>query len=126
MKSQTTTNQLMDVAQRIREMREIIGYSTATMAELLEIPEELYLQYESGAVDLPFTFMHKCSLAFGVELTELLEGYSARLTSYTITRSGKGPVTASEDGITIQNMAAMFQNKMATPYWCTYKYDPEQ
>ena len=126
MKSQTTTNQLMDVAQRIREMREIIGYSTATMAELLEIPEELYLQYESGAVDLPFTFMHKCSMAFGVELTELLEGYSARLTSYTITRSGKGPVTASEDGITIQNMAAMFQNKMATPYWCTYKYDPEQ
>ena len=126
MKSQTTTNQLMDVAQRIREMREIIGYSTATMAELLEIPEELYLQYESGTVDLPFTFMHKCSLAFGVELTELLEGYSARLTSYTITRSGKGPVTASEDGITIQNMAAMFQNKMATPYWCTYKYDPEQ
>ena len=125
MKSQTTVNQLMDVAQRIREMREIIGYSTATMAELLEVPEELYLQYESGSMDLPFTFMHKCSLVFGVELTELLEGYSARLTSYTITRSGKGPVTASEDGITIQNMAAMFQNKLATPYWCTYKYDPE-
>ena len=123
MKSQTTVNQLMDVAQRIREMREIIGYSTATMAELLEVPEELYLQYESGSVDLPFTFMHKCSMVFGVELTELLEGYSARLTSYTITRSGKGPVTASEDGITIQNMAAMFQNKLATPYWCTYKYD---
>ena len=125
MKSQTTTNQLMDVAQRIREMREIIGYSTATMAELLDIPEELYRQYESGSIDLPFTFMHKCSLVFGVELTELLEGYSARLTSYTITRSGKGPVTASEDGITIQNMAAMFQNKLATPYWCTYRYDPE-
>lgn len=124
MNCQTTTSPLMDVAQRIREMREIIGYSTATMAELLEVPEELYLQYESGGVDLPFTFMHKCALAFGVELTELLEGYSARLTSYTITRSGKGPVTASEDGITIQNMAAMFQNKLATPYWCTYQYDP--
>ena len=125
MTSQTSTNQLMGIAQRIREMREIIGYSTSTMAELLDIPEDLYVQYESGEQDLPFTFMHKCSMAFGVELTELLEGYSARLTSYNITRKGKAPVTASEDGITIQNMAAMFQNKMATPYWCTYKYDPE-
>ena len=125
MTSQTSVNQLMGIAQRIREMREIIGYSTSTMAELLDIPEDQYIQYETGEQDLPFTFMHKCSMAFGVELTELLEGYSARLTSYNITRRGKGPVTASEDGITIQNMAAMFQNKMATPYWCTYKYDPE-
>ena len=125
MTSQTSTNQLMGIAQRIREMREIIGYSTSTMAELLDIPEDQYIQYETGEQDLPFTFMHKCSMAFGVELTELLEGYSARLTSYNITRKGKAPVTASEDGITIQNMAAMFQNKLATPYWCTYTYDPE-
>ena len=27
-----------------------------------------------GTVDFPFTFMHKCALAFGVELTDLLEG----------------------------------------------------
>ena len=79
MNCQTTTSPLMDVARRIREMREIIGYSTATMAELLEVPEELYLQYESGGVDLPFTFMHKCALTFGVELTELLEGYRSPL-----------------------------------------------
>ena len=45
--------------------------------ELLDIPEDLYVQYESGEQDLPFTFMHKCSMAFGVELTELMEGYSA-------------------------------------------------
>ncbi|MCQ2420153.1 MAG: AMP-binding protein, partial [Clostridia bacterium] len=126
MTNQTTANQLMEVALRIREMREIIGYSTATMAEMTDIPEELYLQYEAGAQDLPFTFMHKCALAFGVELTELLEGYSATLTGYNGTRCGKGPVTAAEEGITIQNMAAMFQNKLATPYWCTYTYDAAQ
>ena len=36
-----------------------------------------------------------------------------------------GPVTASEDGITIQNMAAMFRQKLATPYWVTYQYSKE-
>ncbi len=126
MANENKANLLKEVALRIREMRQIIGYSTATMAELTEVDEDLYKQYEAGELDLPFTFMHKCALTLGVELTELLEGSNqAKLSGYAVTRKGKGPVTAAETGITIQNMAAMFQNKMATPYWCTYKYDPE-
>ena len=118
-------NPLMEIAERIREMREIVGYSEAEMAEKTEVSVEQYHSYEQGAVDFPFTFMHKCALAFGVELTDLLEGQSAKLSSYTVTRRGMGPVTASEDGITIQNMAAMFRQKLATPYWVTYQYSEE-
>ena len=118
-------NPLMEIAERIREMREIVGYSEAEMAEKTEVSVEQYHSYEQGTVDFPFTFMHKCALAFGVELTDLLEGHSAKLSSYTVTRRGMGPVTASEDGITIQNMAAMFRQKLATPYWVTYQYSKE-
>ena len=121
----TVNNQLMDVAQRIREMREIVGYSIQEMAEKTEIPQELYTDYEAGTVDLPFSFMHKCAKVFGLELTELLEGHTAKLSGYTVTRRGKGMVTASEDGITIQDMAAMFRQKLATPYWVTYEYSQE-
>ena len=119
------TNQLLDVAQRIREMREIEGYSIAEMAEKTEVSQQLYIEYEAGTADLPFTFMHKCAKIFGLELTELLEGHSAKLSSYTVTRKGTGMVTASEDGITIQDMAAMFRQKLATPYWVTYEYSEE-
>ncbi len=125
MTNQTTTNQLLEVAQRIREMRQIIGFTTKQMAEKTEVPEEEYLSYEAGTADLPFTFMHKCALTFGVELTDLLEGHSAKLSSYMVTRRGRGPVTASEDGITIQNMAALFRQKLATPYWVTYQYSEQ-
>ena len=117
--------QLMDVAMRIRAMREILGYSTAKMAEQTEMTEEQYRLYESGTVDMPFTFMHKCAKVFGVEITVLLEGHSAKLSGYTVTRKGKGLVTASEDGITIQDMAPMFRKKLATPYWVTYQYSQE-
>ena len=123
--STTTTNQLMEVALRIREMREIVGFSTAEMAARTGVSEQQYLDYERGAVDLPFTFLHKCSLAFGVELIQLLEGHSAKLSNYTVTRRGMGLVTASEDGIMIQNMAAMFRQKIATPYYVTYQYAEE-
>ena len=118
-------NPLMEIAERIREMREIVGYTETEMAEKTEVSVEQYHSYEQGTVDFPFTFMHKCALAFGVELTDLLEGQSAKLSSYTVTRRGMGPVTASEDGITIQNMAAMFRQKLATPYWVTYQYSKE-
>ena len=119
------TNQLMDVAQRIREMRQISGYTAEQMAEKTELSIDIYNQYEAGNVDLPFSFMHKCAQVFGLELTELLEGHSAKLSGYAVTRKGKGMVTASEDGITIQDMAALFRKKLATPYYVTYEYSEE-
>ena len=125
MTNQSTVNQLQEIALRIREMREILGYSMQKMADLTEVSEETYRIYESGKVDLPFTFMHKCAKIFGLEITDLLEGHSAKLSGYTVTRKGKGLVTASEDGITIQDMAPMFRKKLATPYWVTYQYSQE-
>ena len=125
MPNQSTATQLMDIALRIREMREILGYSMEKMADLTEVCVEQYRIYETGTVDLPFTFMHKCAKVFGLEITDLLEGHSAKLSGYTVTRKNKGLVTASEDGITIQDMAPMFRKKLATPYWVTYQYSPE-
>ena len=125
MTNQSTTNQLMEIALRIREMREILGYSMQKMADLTEVAEETYRVYETGSVDLPFSFIHKCAKVFGLEITDLLEGHSAKLSGYTVTRKGRGLVTASEDGITIQDMAPMFRSKLATPYWVTYQYSPE-
>ena len=125
MSTMNSATQLMDIAARIRDMRDILGYSTQKMAELTEISETEYRTFESGTVDLPFTFLHKCAAAFGVEITVLLEGQSAKLSGYTVTRKGKGLVTASEDGITIQDMAPMFRKKLATPYWVTYQYSED-
>ena len=125
MPNQSSATQLMDIALRIREMREILGYSMEKMADLTEVCVEQYRIYETGTVDLPFTFMHKCAKVFGLEITDLLEGHSAKLSGYTVTRKNKGLVTASEDGITIQDMAPMFRKKLATPYWVTYQYSPE-
>ena len=119
MTNQTDTNQLQRIALRIREMRQILGFTTKEMAEKTDLSEEAYLSYESGTVDLPFTFMHKCAQVYGIGLTDILEGHSAKLTGYTVTRKGEGLTTASEDGITIQDMAPLFRKKLATPYWVT-------
>ena len=41
----TVSHPLLDVALRIREMREIVGYSVTEMAEKTEISEQLYQEY---------------------------------------------------------------------------------
>ena len=116
---------LKEVAERIKEMREISSYSIDEMAEMTEVTREQYESYEKGEADLPFTFIHKCALAFNIGITDLLEGKTAHLLSYTVTRKGKGQITAKETGITIESLAPMFKKKIAEPYWVHYEYSDE-
>lgn len=115
--STVDTEKLSEVALRIREMREIENISVSDMAKKTEVSVEEYLEYEAGHKDFPFTFIHKCALAFGIGITDLLEGHSAHLNSYTVTRKGEGHDTAKENGIEIQNLAPFFRKKIAEPYW---------
>ena len=126
MATNTAKEQLMEIASRIKELREIMGWTTAQMAEKTEVSEEKYITFESANADIPFSFIHKCAVAFDVEMTELLEGRTAKLSTYTVTRKGKGQKTAKEDGIDITNLAPKFRDKIAEPYFVRYEYSASQ
>ena len=115
---------LQEVAIRIREMRDICGFTLAEMADKTEVSVEEYRRYEAGELDFPFSFIHKCALAFNIGITDLLEGRSAHLSSYTVTRKGEGQETAKEAGISIMSVAPLFRKKIAEPYRVRYEYDP--
>ncbi len=121
--STAENKKLLEVAARIREMREICSLTVEEMAEKTEVSVQEYLDYEAGKQDFPFTFIHKCALAFNLGISDLLEGQSANLSSYTVTRKGQGQETAKEEGISIQNLAPLFRKKIAEPYWVRYDYD---
>ena len=117
MTTRTDLSQLSAVASRIREMREIMGWTPEEMAEKTEVTVAEYLDYEAGQTDMPFTFIYKSAQAFNMELTELLEGHNAFLSTYTVTRRGKGETTAKEEGIAISNLAPKFRDKVAEPWF---------
>ncbi len=120
-----TGNKLNEIAARIREMREVCGMTVAEMAQLTDVSTDEYVSYETGAADFPFTFLHKCAIAFNLEIANLLEGTTPKLTSYTVTRNGGGLETINESGILMKNLAAQFKNKIAVPYMTRYEYQPE-
>ncbi len=120
------SEQILAVAQRIHELREIKGLTSKEMATLTGVKHSEYLEFETGKADFHFTFIYKCSQVFGVEITELMSGSPARLSSYTVTRGGEGKVTVVEDGIEIRNLAPYFRNKLAEPHWVRYSVVPDQ
>ena len=119
------TGMLYEVGTRIRALREIAGYSVVHMAEQTGLDVETYIQYEQGKADLPFTFIHNCARIFGVDITDLIEGRSANLRSYTVTRKGEATITTRQEGIEISNLAPLFSGKIAEPFWVTYTYSEE-
>ncbi|MBP3372115.1 MAG: AMP-binding protein [Clostridia bacterium] len=126
MDTNNTASQLFEVACRIRDMREIAGFTVQEMAEKTDVTVDEYTRYEAGLLDFPFSFVHKCALAFGIGMTDILEGRSANLSSYAVTRRGATNYAAREDGIEICNLAPTFRNKLAQPYWVRYEYSEAQ
>jgi len=123
MEAGNDSRNLREMAARIREMREIIGYTVEQMSEHTGVSVADYEAVENAQLEPSFNFLHQCAIAFGVDINSLLEGHSAHLSGYEVTRAGQGPVTAAESHMTIRNQAAMFKDRLGTPYWVTYKYD---
>ena len=114
MNTASEKEKLLEVAMRIREMREISGLTQEEMAVETEVTVDDYRLFEEGKLDFPFTFLHKCAHVFDIDITNILEGKSAHLKSYTVTRRGHGQKTAKEDGIEIVNLAPKFSKNMST------------
>ena len=106
---------IQEMATRIRELREIVGLTTAEMAEKTGVSEEQYIQCENGLSDLNFAFIYRCAIAFNVDVTEIIEGKSPKLSSYVLTRNGKGQKIEQAHGMTDYNLASNFRNRISEP-----------
>ncbi len=118
------TEQLQQIATRIRELREISGLSQETVARELELTLEDYLRYESGDEDLPVSLLYRLASRFGVELSTLLTGEEPRLHSYCLVRRGKGVPVGRRSMYGYENLASNFVQKRAEPFLVTV--EPEQ
>ena len=116
---------IQEMAARIRELREIEGLSIEEMAAQTAISVEEYSLCEEGKADLNFTFLYRCAMALRVNVTDIIEGHSPTLKSFTVTRRGAGQQISNAHGMTYYNLAYAFQNRIAEPLYVKSVYDPE-
>ena len=114
---------IQEMAARIRELRQIESLTPEEMAVKTDVSVEEYLDCENGKCDLNFAFIYRCALALNVNVTDIIEGHSPTLNSYTVTRSGAGQEIANAHGMIYYNLAYAFQNRIAEPLFVRSKYD---
>jgi len=115
---------ISEMARRIKELREIIGFTPAEMAEKTDVTIEEYIACERGEKDLNFAFIYRCAIAFNVDVNDIIEGKSPVLASYTVTRSGEGQKIDHAHGMEYFNLAATFKNKICEPLFV--RCDPSE
>ncbi len=114
---------IQEMAARIRELRELEGLTTAQMAQKTDVSEAEYIKCETGKSDLNFAFIYRCAMALNVNVTDIIEGHSPTLKSYTVTRVGSGQKVSQAHGMTYYNLAYAFKDRIAEPLYVRSIYD---
>ena len=116
---------IKEMSARIKELREIEKLTIEQMAEQTGVSAEEYAACEKGESDLNFAFIYRCAQIFRVNVTDIIEGQSPTLRSYTVTRRGNGQRIEKAHGMTYYNLAAAFKNRIAEPLYVCSTYDED-
>ena len=117
------TDQIKQIAERIKEIREISGVSAETLADKLGIEKNIYLDYESGTSDIPVGIIFEISELFNIELSVMLGGDNPKLHIFSVVRNGKGLKLERRKQYKYESLAHNFINKKAEPFMVTI--DPD-
>ncbi len=118
-------DQIKMIAERLKEMRILMGYSPEEMAEAANTTVEEYLRYESGEEDFYFNFLYNCATKLEVDISELVTGSGPRLSAYTICRKGKGMPIRRRQGFEYLHLAYLLKDRLAEPHLVRAIYDED-
>jgi transcriptional regulator with XRE-family HTH domain len=121
----TMKEEIQLIAERLKELREISGLSSAALASELGVSLDLILQYESGTADIPVGFLYKVAHKFGIELTAILTGENPRLHIYCVVRKDRGLRVERRKQYKYESLASNFINKKAEPFIVRIEPDTE-
>jgi len=103
------------VAMRIRELRDIAGYTVDEIAEKLGISAERYTQYEQDGMDIPISVIYGIAGLYRVDTTDILSGTSPKMASLSLVKKGRGIKVERFEGYEYENIAYSFIHRTMEP-----------
>lgn len=116
--------QLLQIAERLRGLRESADVPAEVLAAQLGLTVAMYERYESGTTDIPISVLYQIANFFRVELSAMLTGDGPRLHTYSLVRNGKGVHVARREAYDYQHLAFNFAHKKAEPFLVTVTPKP--
>ena len=111
--------ELNEIASRIRELREVCGYTVEQLAEEIGVDVDTYKSYETIGDNIPISVIYEIANKFGVDFTEIVTGVNAKLDTYHIVKKGMGKNVSRYPGYRFQDLAYRYSRKIMQPLLVT-------
>ncbi len=108
--------EIIEIAQRIRALREIEEIEAQDLASAVGMPLNEYLAYENGERDFPFSFLYTVANKLRVDITDIITGEGAKLHVFSLVRNGEGLHMERRRAYKYQHLAPIFKNRKMEPF----------
>ncbi len=117
--------QVVQIAARIRELREILEIPQEEVANKVGVSLEDYQRYEAARDDIPIGVLYGVAAELNVDPTELLTGEAPRMDDYTIVRGGHGVSVERYPGYAFTSLAYNYKHRDMEPMIVTISPNDE-
>lgn len=112
-------NDIQAIAKRLYELRTFSDYSTAQMAELLNIDEKQYVDYENGDKEIPINLIYRFASILDTEPMYVVTGDMPSHDDAVVVYGGNGVSVNRYEGYSFSSLAADFKRKTMNPMLVT-------
>lgn len=105
----------LDVAAKIKDLREFCDYTTLDMAKKIGISEAEYIEYEEGRKDIPIGTFYNIAAALAIDPTVLLTGKMSSRQDCDVVYEGKGTEVERYKGYKFISLANKFIGRVMEP-----------
>lgn len=112
-------DQIKQIAERLRGLREVLELTAEDIARECEFAAEEYRLAETGEYDISVSMLQKIARQYNISLDALMFGEEPKMSSYFLTRAGKGTSIERTKAYKYQSLAAGFRNRSADPFIVT-------
>ena len=117
--------QIKQIAERLRGLRDVLDLNPEDMAEACGMSVEKYLDMESGDKDISFRALQQIARKYEVSLDLLMFGEEPKMRSYFLTRKGAGVSVERSKAYKYEALASGFRRRKADPFIVTVEPKPE-
>ncbi len=110
---------IKQIGQRLKGLREALDMTPEAFAASCNIPLEQYLKYESGEQDLTISTLKGIASVHNIDVSVLMFDDEPRMSSYFLTRKGKGLAVNRVEAYNYQTLAGGFNNRKAEVFEVT-------
>ena len=116
---------IKQIGDRLRGLRESLDLTTDEVAKAGGVTKEKYELMEAGETELSVSTLQKIAKAYNVELDALMFGEEPHMSSYFLTRRGKGLSVERRKAYQYQSLASGFRGRTADPFMVTVEPKPD-